>query len=41
MDEDDKPGTLGVKDYLTIFACVVAVLAFFVVFPEHITPHMV
>lgn len=41
VNENDKPGTLGVKDYLTIVACVVAVLAFFVVFPEHIAPHMV
>ena len=41
MNEDDQPGTLDVKDYLTIFACVIAVLGFFVVFPEHIAPHMV
>lgn len=38
MNEDDQPGTLDVKDYLTIVACVIAVLAFFVVFPEHIAP---
>ena len=41
VNEDDQPGTLGVKDYLTIVACVIAVLAFFVVFPEHIAPHIV
>jgi len=41
VKEGDKPGTLGVKDYFTIVACVIAVLAFFVVFPEYIAPHVV
>jgi len=39
--EGDKPGTLSVKDYLTIVACVIAVLVFFAVFPEYIAPHVV
>ena len=41
VNEDDQPGTLGVMDYLTIVACVIGVLAFFVVFPEHIAPLVV
>ena len=41
VNEDDEPGTLGLKDYLTIVACVIGVVAFFVVFPEYIAPHMV
>ena len=41
VNEGDKPGTLGVKDYLIIVACEIGVLVFFVVFPEHIAPHMV